>query len=212
MLPQIKDRLNNAPIGTIARRYIRPVILTVFLPSRSFVVRASTWVMRVANSRCHVVSTTAAEIHSKLYSHIGAEMHSTYDNLQLLADIYQRTGNRVTRAEHIRNFHLSRICLLNMMIAELRDIQVLRVHSELRVGANRIMVQGANIHHVYRWVKARGWHLFFLDSRVDGRQNWRGRRLGSRPDNLGRDTLFLALNTHPDVRDLIEERTGVKRS
>ena len=74
------------------------------------------------------------------------------------------------------------------------------------------MVQGADIHHVYRWVKGRGWHLLFVDSRVDGGQNWRGRRRRPRPDNFGRDTLFFVLNTHSDVRDLIEERTGVKRS
>ena len=83
MLPQIKDRLKNAPIGTIARRYIRPVILTVFRPSRSFVVRASNWVIRVAKNRCHVVRITAADIHCKPYGHIEAEVYSTYDNLQL---------------------------------------------------------------------------------------------------------------------------------
>ena len=168
MLPQIKDRLKNAPIGTIARRYILPVILTVFRPSRSFVVRARSWVIRVAKSRCHVVRTTAADIPCKLYGHIGAESYSTYDNLQLLAAMYLVTGSGAAKAEHIRNFHLSRISLLNTMMAELRDIQVLRFHSELSVGANRIIVDGANIHHVDRWVKARGWHLFFLDSRVDG--------------------------------------------
>ena len=87
--------------------------------------------MRVAKSRCHVVRTTAADIPGKLYGHIIDEGCSTYDNLQLLAANYQGTGNGGLKAEHIRNFHLSRICLLNMMIAELRDIQVLRVHREL---------------------------------------------------------------------------------
>ena len=87
--------------------------------------------MRVAKSRCHVVRTTAADIPCKFYGHTRDEGCLTYDNLQLLAAIYQGTGNGVRKAEHIRNFHLSRICLLNMMIDELRDIQVLRIYREL---------------------------------------------------------------------------------
>jgi len=53
--PQIKLRLKNTPMGTIARRYTRPVILTVFLPSKRVVVRAMIWVMMVAKIRCHDV-------------------------------------------------------------------------------------------------------------------------------------------------------------
>lgn len=54
-LPQIKLREKKIPIGTIARRYTRPVIFTVFLPSRRVVVRAMTCVMNVANTKCHDV-------------------------------------------------------------------------------------------------------------------------------------------------------------
>jgi hypothetical protein len=53
--PQIKLRLKNNPIGTIALRYTLPVIFTVFLPSRSVVVRAIICVMMVANTKCHDV-------------------------------------------------------------------------------------------------------------------------------------------------------------
>lgn len=53
--PQIRLRLKNSPIGTIALKYTLPVILTVFRPSRSFVVRAMTCVMNVANIKCHAV-------------------------------------------------------------------------------------------------------------------------------------------------------------
>lgn len=54
-LPQIKLKEKNSPIGTIARRYTRPVIFTVFLPSRRVVVLAMTWVMKVAKTKCHDV-------------------------------------------------------------------------------------------------------------------------------------------------------------
>lgn len=54
-LPQIKLRLKKTPIGTMARKYTRPVIFTVFRPSKSFVVRAMTWVMTVAKIKCHDV-------------------------------------------------------------------------------------------------------------------------------------------------------------
>lgn len=57
--PQIKLKLKNTPIGTIARRYIRPVIGTFLLESRVWVKRAMIWVMRVAKARCHVVRTIA---------------------------------------------------------------------------------------------------------------------------------------------------------
>lgn len=55
--PQINDRLNIKPIGTIARRYILPVIGTFFRESRTVVKRARICVMSVAKARCHVVST-----------------------------------------------------------------------------------------------------------------------------------------------------------
>lgn len=54
-LPQIKLKLKNTPIGTIALKYTRPVILTDFRPSRSLVVRAMICVMMVAKTRCHEV-------------------------------------------------------------------------------------------------------------------------------------------------------------
>jgi len=53
--PQIKLKLNAAPIGTIARRYTRPVILTFFRSSKIVVKRAIIWVIIVANTRCHDV-------------------------------------------------------------------------------------------------------------------------------------------------------------
>jgi hypothetical protein len=57
-LPQIRLKLKNSPIGRMALRYIRPVILTVFRASRRVVVRARIWVMNVAKMRCHVVRIT----------------------------------------------------------------------------------------------------------------------------------------------------------
>ena len=54
-LPHINDPLNAAPMGTIARRYRRPVILMFLRPSSIVVVRAMIWVMIVAKSKCHVV-------------------------------------------------------------------------------------------------------------------------------------------------------------
>jgi hypothetical protein len=54
-LPQIKLKLKKSPMGTIALRYIFPVILTFFLPSRRVVVRAMICVMMVAKMRCHAV-------------------------------------------------------------------------------------------------------------------------------------------------------------
>jgi hypothetical protein len=53
--PHIKLRLKKNPIGTIARTYTLPVILTVFRASSSVVVRARTWVAMVAKTKCHVV-------------------------------------------------------------------------------------------------------------------------------------------------------------
>lgn len=42
-------------MGTMARRYTRPVMGTFFLESRTVVKRARIWVMTVANTKCHVV-------------------------------------------------------------------------------------------------------------------------------------------------------------
>jgi hypothetical protein len=47
--------LKKMPMGTIARRYTRPVMGTFFLESRTEVQRARIWVMIVAKTRCHVV-------------------------------------------------------------------------------------------------------------------------------------------------------------
>ena len=49
--PQIKLRLNAAPIGTMARRYTLPVIFTFFRSSKIVVKRAMSWVIIVANTR-----------------------------------------------------------------------------------------------------------------------------------------------------------------
>lgn len=60
LLLQISDSEKNSPIGMIARRYIRPVILTRCRPSSRSVVRASSCVAAVAKTRCHVVRNIAA--------------------------------------------------------------------------------------------------------------------------------------------------------
>ena len=54
-LPQIKLILKKIPMGTMARRYTRPVMGTFFLESRTVVKRARIWVMTVAKTKCHVV-------------------------------------------------------------------------------------------------------------------------------------------------------------
>jgi hypothetical protein len=54
-LPQIKLILKKMPMGTMARRYTRPVMGTFFLESRTVVKRARIWVMTVAKTKCHVV-------------------------------------------------------------------------------------------------------------------------------------------------------------
>lgn len=59
ILPHIKLKLKNRPIGTMARRNTLPVIFTVFRPSSSVVVRARIWVISVAKARCHVVRIIA---------------------------------------------------------------------------------------------------------------------------------------------------------
>ena len=58
-LLQMRLPLYITPIGTIARRYVRPVIFTFFLPSTNLVVRASICVMNAANPRCQQVSVIA---------------------------------------------------------------------------------------------------------------------------------------------------------
>lgn len=59
MLPQIRESEKNKPIGTMALRYILPVIGTFFLESSVVVKRAMIWVIRVANPKCHVVRKIA---------------------------------------------------------------------------------------------------------------------------------------------------------
>lgn len=53
--PQIKLMEKKTPIGTIARRYILPVILTLWRPSRRVVVRDMICVTIVEKIRCHAV-------------------------------------------------------------------------------------------------------------------------------------------------------------
>jgi hypothetical protein len=60
-LPQMSDRENMTPIGTMARRYTLPVMGTFLRESRTVVKRARPWVIRVAKPRCHVVRTMAVE-------------------------------------------------------------------------------------------------------------------------------------------------------
>ena len=47
--------LKKMPMGTMARRYTRPVMGTFFLESRMVVKRARNCVMMVAKIKCHVV-------------------------------------------------------------------------------------------------------------------------------------------------------------
>jgi hypothetical protein len=61
-LPQIKLKLKNMPMGTIALKYTRPVMGTFFLESRIVVNRARIWVIIVAKRRCHVVRKIAVDI------------------------------------------------------------------------------------------------------------------------------------------------------
>lgn len=58
-LLQTKLSEYNIPIGTIARKYTLPVILTVFRPSRRVLVLERIWVNIVANMRCQHVNRTA---------------------------------------------------------------------------------------------------------------------------------------------------------
>jgi hypothetical protein len=53
--PQIRLKLKNSPMGTIALRYTFPVIAIFFRPSSRVVVRANICVMMVAKTRCHAV-------------------------------------------------------------------------------------------------------------------------------------------------------------
>jgi hypothetical protein len=62
MLLNIKLKLKNTPMGTMARRYTRPVIGTFFLESSMVVNRAMNCVAPVAKTRCHVVNVIATQI------------------------------------------------------------------------------------------------------------------------------------------------------
>ena len=53
--PQIRLSENMTPIGTIVRKYTRPVMGTFLRESRMVVKRASSWVIRVAKPKCQVV-------------------------------------------------------------------------------------------------------------------------------------------------------------
>lgn len=55
MFPQIKLRENMTPMGTIVRKYTRPVMGTFFRESSTVVKRAMSCVMRVAKAKCQVV-------------------------------------------------------------------------------------------------------------------------------------------------------------
>lgn len=93
--PQIRLKLKKAPIGTIARRYTRPVILTVFRPSRRVVVRASIWVMSVAKARCHVVSMMARYHIRDSRSH-EPELDATYESLRHRLAFCSSKGPHIT--------------------------------------------------------------------------------------------------------------------
>jgi hypothetical protein len=58
-LLNIKLKLKKMPIGTIARRYTRPVMGTFFRESSTVVKRAIPCVTAVAKIRCHVVRKIA---------------------------------------------------------------------------------------------------------------------------------------------------------
>jgi len=64
--PQIKLKLNAAPIGTIALIYIRPFIFCAFRESRIVVNRAIICVMKVAKIICHAVRSTGYAVGGKV--------------------------------------------------------------------------------------------------------------------------------------------------
>jgi hypothetical protein len=104
--PQIRLKLKNTPIGTMARRYTRPVILTVLRPSRRVVVRAITCVMTVAKTRCHAVRR------------IG------YSKVEVSG------RNEAYRArDDVLKWRVDKIHLLNRMTLELSEIQTLGTRS-----------------------------------------------------------------------------------
>ena len=84
-------------------------------------------------------------------------------------------------------------------------------HGKYWLGISGCVSSVLNIHHVNRWVKCRGWHLFPLNGWVDCRQDWRNCRLWPRSDHFRRNALFLILDAHINAREVVEERAGVKR-
>jgi hypothetical protein len=106
-LPQIKLKLKKRPIGTIARRYTRPVMGTFFLESRMVVKRARNWVMMVAKTRCHVVRKTGNS-----------------------AAVVRRGGR--SKVGCIPNLAVCRMYLLKTMVLELSVIHVLRDSQHLQ--------------------------------------------------------------------------------
>jgi hypothetical protein len=80
MLLNIRLRLKKTPMGTMARRYTRPVIGTFFRESSIVVKRASSWVMMVAKTRCHVVRVMAATV-----SLGGGAAAETHDRLEAVS-------------------------------------------------------------------------------------------------------------------------------
>src|ERR1700744_4258326 len=115
MLLNIRLRLKKTPMGTMARRYTRPVIGTFFRESSIVVKRASSWVMTVAKTRCHVVREMAASV-----SMGGARRRGRTKSCRR-----QSINHNFLRGD-APNFFRSRIHLLNMMTDELRPIQTLR--------------------------------------------------------------------------------------
>lgn len=71
MFPQINDREKKNPMGTIARKYILPVILIFLRPSISVVVLARIWVIIVPEVRCQHVR----KIGKGKFSVLGSRMY-----------------------------------------------------------------------------------------------------------------------------------------
>lgn len=75
--------LYNKPIGTTARRYVWPDILTLLRPSRSLVVRARTCVAIVENIMCQHVNMMGYRKPAVSISHLLKRMVRLEKNIQL---------------------------------------------------------------------------------------------------------------------------------
>ena len=130
-LPQIKLKLKKMPIGTIARRYTRPVIGTFFLESSNLVPRAINWVIKDAKPRCHDVRRIAFSLLVFHARNIAVRGHTVgWTRLTLASTFTLRVADCLRKSAGSSSEPSSFFCgesshLLNRMTEELRAIQVL---------------------------------------------------------------------------------------